>query len=298
MTAAAGAPQAWTVRALLVWARDWLAKKGADAPRLDAELLLARALGCERIRLYVDHDKPLAADELARFKALLQRRAAREPVAYILGAKEFYGRPFRVEVEGRRAFIPRPETELLVQAVLQALDARAPDGAGLKALDLCCGSGAIGVTLAAEREGLEVDLVELSPEALEVARANAAALAPRARVLAGDLFAPLAPGTRYHAIAANPPYIPEPERPTLPPDVVDHEPHLALFGGRDGLAVVRRLVAEAPRWLSPGGLLAFELDPLQAAEAARLCEAAGLAGAAVQRDLAGLDRLVTARAPG
>ena len=283
--------QLWTVRSLLNWARGWLEKKGIESPRLDAELLLAHALQVPRIKLYVDHDKPLQPDELARFKALLLRRAGREPVAYLLGSKEFYGRPFAVD---RRAFIPRPETELLVQAVLQHLDGMP----GLRALDLCCGSGAIGVTLAAEREGLLVDLVELSPETAEVARANASVHAPgRAQVLVGDLFAPLTPGTRYAAIATNPPYIPLGDRAALAPEIEGHEPHLALFGGESGLEVIRRIVAEAPRWLSPGGLLALELDPAQAAQAVRLSEAAGLLGARVENDLAGLPRLLLARAP-
>ena len=288
--------QVWTVRTLLAWARGWLEKKGIESPRLDAELLLANALGAPRIKLYAEFDKPLQPEELARFKGLLLRRAEREPVAYVLGAKEFYGRPFAVD---KRAFIPRPETELLVQAVLQHLDrlAAVAPGQPLRALDLCAGSGAIGVTLAAERETLDVDLVELSPETAEVAKANAASHAPgRARVLVGDLFAPLAPGTRYAAIATNPPYIPLGDRGSLAPEIVGHEPHLALFAGESGLEVIRRIVAEAPRWLSPGGLLALELDPGEAVEAVKLCEAAGLGGATVENDLAGLPRLLLARA--
>jgi release factor glutamine methyltransferase len=283
----------WTVRELLSWSRDWLARKGVESPRLDAELLLARALGVERIRLYVEHDKPLQPDELARFKALILRRAEREPVAYLLGEKEFYGRRFAVD---RRCFIPRPETELLVQALLQHLGPQRPAGPEAdprRALDLCCGSGAVGVSLAAERPGLQVDLVELSPEAAEVARANAAALAPgRARVHEGDLFAPLPAGRRYAVIAANPPYVPAGEAPRLQPEVVGHEPHLALFGGADGLEVVRRILAVAPGWLEPGGLLALELDPPEGAEAVALALAAGFASARLEADLAGLDRML------
>jgi release factor glutamine methyltransferase len=296
------AEQAWTVRSLLVWAREWLAKKGVENPRLDAELLLARALECDRVRLYVEHDKPLGGAELARFKALIMRRAEREPVAYILGAKEFYGRPFAVD---KRAFIPRPETELLVQAALQhfgwRLTAKAESQRRLRALDLCAGSGCVGVTLAAELDSLEVDLVELSPEAAEVARANAATLAAgRATVHVGDLYAALAaqePEQRYDAIVSNPPYVPLRDRAKLAPEIAAHEPGLALFGGEDGLEVVRRIVAAAPRWLSPGGLLALEIDPPQAHAVVALCEAAGLAGAKVTQDLAGLDRIVAAVEP-
>ena len=284
--------QAWTVRSLLAWARDWLGKKGIESPRLDAELLLARALNCDRMRLYIDIDKPPQADELVRFKALLLRRAGREPVAYILGAKEFYGRAFAVDA---RAFIPRPETELLVQAALQAL-AEADAQEGVRALDLCAGSGAIGVSLAAERDGLLVDLVELSPGAAEVARANAAAHgAGRATVHLGDLYAPLPPARRYSVIASNPPYIVLRDRAELAPEIAEHEPALALFGGEDGLDVIRRIVAGSPRWLAPGGTLLLEIDPPEAAAVVALCEAAGLASARVAKDLAGQDRIVSAR---
>ena len=296
--------QAWTVRSLLAWARDWLGKKGIESPRLDAELLLARALKCDRMRLYIDIDKPPQADELSRFKALLLRRAEREPVAYILGAKEFYGRAFAVDA---RVFIPRPETELLVQAALQALGgagtqdeanghAEASALSGARALDLCAGSGAIGVSLAAEREGLLVDLVELSPEAAEVASANAASHgAGRATVHTGDLYAPLPPERRYAVIASNPPYIPLRDGAQLAPEISRHEPALALFGGDDGLEVIRRIVAGAPHWLSPGGTLLLEIDPPEAAAVVALCEVAGLSLARVTKDLAGQDRIVSAR---
>ena len=279
----------WTIRTLLAWAREWLEKKGVDSPRLDAELLLASALSCDRVRLYVDIDKPLGADELAKFKALIQRRGAREPVAYILGTKEFYGRPFEV---APGVFIPRPETELLVQLAISAL---AQEG---RVLDLCAGSGAVGVSIAAERPGVLVDLVELSPAAAAVAARNAEKHAPgRVRVLHGDLYAALPERVRYNVIVANPPYVPTAHLQTIPPDVLDHEPHLALFGGEDGLDVVRRVIASARDWLVPGGLLAVEIDPAQGAKAIELCTQAGLTGVRVDRDLAGLDRHAVGRNP-
>ena len=282
----------WTVRSLLSWAREWLATKGVDSPRLDAELLLASALGCDRVRLYIDVDKPLTPEELARFKPLLQRRAAREPVAYILGSKEFYGRSFDV-CPG--VFIPRPETELLVQLALEAM-AR---GAAVRVLDLCAGSGAVGVSVAAERPQARVDLVELSPEAAGVARRNAQKHAPgRAAVLQGDLYAPLPPGLRYQVIVANPPYVPLRQGRTLAPDILDHEPHLALFGGDDGLDVVRSVIAGLRERLVPGGFFGTEIDPPQSGEVVEMCKTAGLTGVRVVRDLAGLDRHVTGRAAG
>jgi release factor glutamine methyltransferase len=278
--------ETWTVRSLLVWAREWLAKRGVENPRLDAELLLASALGCDRIRLYIDGEKPLSPEELARFKPLLQRRGAREPVAYILGVKEFYGRPFAV---GPGVFIPRPETELLVQLALEALP---PDG---RVLDLCAGSGAIGVTIAAERPQARVDLVEASPEAAAFARANAERHAPgRAQVHEGDLFAALPAPGRYHAVVSNPPYVPLRDKPRLAREL-DHEPAMALFSGDDGLSVIRRLTGAARGWLEPGGLFAVEIDPAQADETRELFEANGFIGVKVQRDLAGLPRHVAGR---
>lgn len=279
----------WTVRSLLTWAREWLANKGVESPRLDAELLLASALRCDRVRLYIDVDKPLTPEELARFKPLVQRRAAREPVAYILGMKEFYGRSFEV-CPG--VFIPRPETELLVQLALEAV----PRGAPVRVLDLCAGSGAVGVSVAAERPEAQVELVELSPPAAEMARRNAHKHAPgRAAVLEGDLYGPLPPGQRYQVILANPPYIPLPHRATLAPDILEHEPHLALFGGEDGLAVVRPVIAGLRERLLPGGLFGTEIDPPQSGPVAEMCKAAGLTSVRVVRDLAGLDRHVTGR---
>ncbi|HET7787841.1 MAG TPA: peptide chain release factor N(5)-glutamine methyltransferase [Myxococcales bacterium] len=283
--------ETWTVRSLLQWARDWLARKGVENPRLDAELLLAHALGCDRVRLYVDADKPLGAGELARFKPLIRRRGAREPVAYILGSKEFYGRPFEVE---KGVFIPRPETELLVRLALEHLD----KGAAARALDLCSGSGAVGITLAAERPLAQVDLVELSPEAARVAERNAGKHAPgRTRVLCGDLFAALPGPARYDVITANPPYVPTVHGRQLAPDILDHEPHAALFAGEDGLSVIRRIAAGLPDWLSQGAIFVTEIDPGQAAAVAGLLRDAGLVQVRVERDLAGLDRHVTGRGP-
>ena len=279
-------PETWTVRSLLMWAREWLSKKGVENPRLDAELLLARALGCDRLRLYIDPDKPLTPEELARFKPLVQRRGASEPVAYILGSKEFYGRPFEV---GPGVFIPRPETELLVRLVLDHL----PTDADVRVLDLCSGSGAVGASIAAERPRARVDLVELSDAAAEIASRNAEKhAAGRARVFRGDLFAALPESIRYDAIAANPPYVPAPDEPKLAPDILRHEPRLAIFGGEDGLSVIRRIVEGVPGWLAPGGLFVTEIDPSQGRAVADLLTAAGLRDVRVERDLAGVDRHV------
>jgi release factor glutamine methyltransferase len=280
--------ETWTVRSLLQWAREWLARRSVESPRLDAELLLAHALRCDRLRLYVDIDKPVTAEELARFKPLIQRRAAREPVAYILATKEFYGRPFEV---GPGVFIPRPETELLVRLVLETMR----EGPG-RVLDLCAGSGAVGLSVAAERPEIQVDLVEKSEEAAVVARRNGERHAPgRARIFSGDLYAGLPERARYDAIAANPPYVPDAHSHRLAPEIVEHEPHLALFAGADGLEVIRRMVAGLGDWLGPAGLFVTEIDPSQGETVSGMLREKGLSEVRVERDLAGLDRFVLGR---
>ncbi len=275
----------WTPLRLVEWTQGYFARCGVDAPRLTAELLLASALGCDRVRLYLDFDKPVGEAELAAYRALVKRRAAGEPTAYLTGRREFYGRTFRADP---RALIPRPETELVVEAALAAL----PDGGA--ALDLCTGSGCIGVTLALERPSARVAAADLSPEALALARENAAALGARVDFYQGDLYEPLPPDLRFDVIAANPPYVPTPEVPKLARELF-HEPMVALDGGQGGLGVAGRLIAEAPRRLRPGGTLVVEMHESHAERFPQLCREAGFASAESRRDLAGLWRYVVAR---
>lgn len=277
----------WTPLELLAWTQEFFARKGVDAPRLTAEVLLAHALGCDRVRLYLDFDKPLGEPELARYRELVRRRAEGEPTAYVVGRREFYGRPFRCDP---RALVPRPETELLVEAALAALPA---DGT---ALDLCTGTGCVGLTLALERPGARVTLVDLDEAAAALARENAAALGAGGEVLVGDLYGPVPSGARFDVVVANPPYVPAGELGGLEREVL-REPRLALDGGPDGLAVLRPLVAGALPRLVPGGLLALEIHEGQAESVPGLCRAAGFAGAELRRDLARLPRVVVARAP-
>lgn len=279
----------WTPLKLLAWTQGYFARASVDAPRLTAEVLLAHALGCERIRLYLDFEKPVVEAELARFRALVKRRAEGEPTAYVVGAKEFYGRSFRCDA---RALVPRPETELLVQAALERL----PSDGGV-ALDLCTGSGCVGVTLALERPGARVVATDLSADAVALAEENAQALGAELELLRGDLFAPVPADLRFHVVAANPPYVPTAEMPGLAREL-HREPALALDGGADGLAVTRRLVAEAPARLRPGGALVVEMHESHAGALPALCLQAGFATAEARRDLAGLPRLVVARAKG
>jgi release factor glutamine methyltransferase len=282
---AAGEP--WTPLRLIAWTQGYFARGGVDAPRLTAEILLAHALGCDRVRLYLDFDKPLGERELSAFRELVRRRAAGEPTAWLTGQKEFLGRPFRVDA---RVLVPRPETEELALAALAAL----PEGGS--ALDLGTGSGCIAVSLALGRPGARVAAVDLSPEALALARENGAALRAEVEWLEGDLYAALPAGRRFDVVVANPPYVPSGELAGLSREV-RREPRLALDGGPDGLAVLRRVVAGAPAHLAPGGALLVEIHESHAEAVPRLCAEAGLPGAELRRDLAGLPRWVVARLP-
>jgi release factor glutamine methyltransferase len=277
--------ETWTPLRLLGWTQGFLAGKGVDAPRLTAELLLAHALGCDRVRLYLDFDKPLGDPELARYRELVKRRAGGEPTAYLTGAREFFGHRLAVDA---RVLIPRPETEALVELALAAL----PEGGA--ALDLGTGSGALAIALQLGRPGAAVTAVEVSSAALEVARANAAALQATVAFLEGDLYAPLPPGSRFDVIVSNPPYLPSGELAGLQREV-QREPRLALDGGADGLAVLRRVVAGAPARLKAGGLLLLEMHESHLDSLPALCRAAGFASAEPRHDLAGLPRLTLAR---
>ena len=275
----------WTPLKLLNWTQGFFAGKGVDAPRLTAELLLASALGCDRVRLYLDFDKPIGAPELASYRELVKRRAGGEPTAYLTGSREFFGHRLAVDP---RVLIPRPETEQLAELALAAL----PEGGA--ALELGTGSGALAIALSLGRPGASVTAVELSPGALEVARANAEALGAPVTFLGGDLYAPLPPDGRFDVIVSNPPYVPTGELSRLQREV-QREPRLALDGGADGLAVLRRVVAGAPARLTAGGTLLMEMHESHLETLPALCLAAGFASAEARRDLAGLPRLTLAR---
>jgi release factor glutamine methyltransferase len=278
----------WTPLRLLGWTQEFFARKGIDAPRLTAELLLARVLRCDRVRLYLDFDKPVAEPELATYRELVRRRGEGEPTAYLTGAKEFYGRRFQVDA---RVLVPRPETELVLEAALAAL----PEGGS--ALDLCTGSGVLGVTLGLERKGARVVATDLSADALAVAAENAAALGATVEFRQGDLFVPVPSGERFHVLVSNPPYVPTGELAGLSAEV-QREPRGALDGGPDGLTLIRTIVAGAPERLLPGGALVVEMHERHLEVLPRLCLAAGFERAEAKRDLAGLPRLVVAHMAG
>ncbi|MBI2395704.1 MAG: peptide chain release factor N(5)-glutamine methyltransferase [Deltaproteobacteria bacterium] len=287
-------PRDWTIRDVVAWMTDDLRKRSVEGARLDAELIVAQALGIDRVKVIVEGQRLLDPQELEAIRALFKRRRGLEPVAYLRGFREFYGRPFRVD---RRVLIPRPDTETLIDVALERL--RGHD-LGARVVDLCTGSGCVAITLKLERPTLTVDATDLSEGAIAVARDNAQRLGAvwNVRFAAGDLFGPLGPPRRIHdLVVANPPYIATGEIAQLQPDIRDHEPRLALDGGEDGLVVVRRIVAEAPQWLRPGGALALELAAGQAEEVERLFLAAGFDDVRRAVDYGGHERVVSGRVP-
>lgn len=281
----------WTMREALTWTTGYFERTGVDGPRRSSEWLLSAATGLTRVEIYAHHDRPLTPHERAAFRAGIERRAAGEPLQYVTGEM-----PFRHLVLTVRpgVFIPRPETEVLVDAVLESL-------AGVEAplvADLCTGSGAIAVSTAFECPAAVVHATEIVPDTAEVARANCdrAGVGDRVTVHEGDLFAPLPAGLagRFDVVASNPPYIPTADLAALPAEVAAHEPAIALDGGPDGLDVVRRIVEDARVWLRAGGLLVIETD------AGRVKDTAGLMapwyeGVEVRQDLTGRDRIAIGR---
>ncbi|MCS5638517.1 MAG: peptide chain release factor N(5)-glutamine methyltransferase [Myxococcota bacterium] len=288
-----GGERTWTVLDLLKWTTDHFAAKGLESPRLDAELLLAHALGLRRLDLYLRYEDVVGAGERARYRELIGLRAGKRiPVALLLGEKEFWSLKFKVSGE---VLTPRPDTETLVEAALSCLpDAERP----YRVLDVGTGSGAVALSLAHEKPLSEFTATDISPAALEIARANAEALgkANSVRFLEGNLFEPVE-GERFDLIVANPPYLALAEADTLAPEL-EHEPRQALFGGDDGYSVLRPLVEQAPGLLAPGGWLILEVDPRQAETVASWLRAAGLGKAQLRMDLAGRARVVMARWPG
>jgi release factor glutamine methyltransferase len=242
------------------------------------------------VKLYMAFDQPVQKDELANFRALIERRVAGEPTAYLLGKREFYGRSFQVD---RRVLVPRPETERLVEQVLAALPKDEPQ----RIVDLCTGSCCIAATLAAERPHWRVLATDISSDALAVAKANVEALgvADRVELRQGDLFAPAA-DMRFHAVVSNPPYIAAGALPTLPREV-QREPHLALLSGPEGMDAITKIATDAPAHLEPNGLLALEIGDDQKALVQDLLNRLAYRDVQVLADWAGKDRVAMARRP-
>ena len=280
----------WTVRRILDWTIPHLKKHGSESPRLDAEILLAHARGCQRIQLYTHFDDPLTEPQRAAMRDLVKRRSAAEPVAYLVGHREFFGLDFAVTSD---VLIPRPDTETLVVEAIEWLKQRSQP----RVLDIGTGSGCIAISLAMNCRQAQVTAIDLSAAALAIAQQNAEkhGVTDRIRFLHGDLFAPLADNEQFDLIASNPPYITSAEMETLQPDVRLHEPHSALDGGPDGLDVIRRLIAAAPPHLAAGGSLLIEIDGAQADSVTQLLAAnSHYEEIAVLKDLAKQPRVVRA----
>jgi release factor glutamine methyltransferase len=283
-----------TVRERLDDAVVRLTRAGVETPGVDAEWLLAAALGVSRGRLRLTGDHSMTDASVARYEAWVERRARREPLQHILGTQAFRDLTVRV---GPDVLVPRPETELLVSWALGLLP---PSGVRPLVLDVGAGSGCIACALATERPDVRVVAVEVSPAAVALARENVAALglARRVTVTVSDLFSALAP-VRADLIVSNPPYIPSGVVDTLAPEITGHEPRIALDGGPDGLSVIRRLVGESPRWLRPGAPLVLETSGNeQAGDVVALMREAGFMDIATRRDLAGVTRFVSGRKGG
>ena len=283
--------QIWTIGRILKWTEEYFGQKGVESPRLDAEVMLSHVLGKQRIYLYVHFDEPLQAEELAAYRTMIKQRIDRVPVAYILGEKEFMGLTFKVTPD---TLVPRPDTEILVQAAVDRL--KQWTDADVRLADIGTGSGAICLSVLSMLDNIVADTVDISPAARAVAEENAAALGLSERVTfhTGDLLAPIRE-QQFTAILSNPPYIPEADIQGLAPEVRCKEPMTALSGGKDGLDFYRRLCDEAPAMLTDDGFMAFEVGIHQATEVAQLAEASPLiVRTEILKDYAGIDRVVVA----
>ncbi len=283
--------ETWTVKKLLEWTQKFLREKEIDSPRADAEILLAHVLKCKRIDLYVRSEEE--PDETLRttYKGLIKRRVEGCPVAYLVGQKDFFLLTFEVTPA---VLIPRPETEdLVVETLLLMKEHSSP-----RILDIGTGSGCIAISIAHQNKFAQVTAIDVSEEALTVAIRNAArnSLAERIRFLESDLFAAIAEGECFDVVVSNPPYIAEPEFAGLSVDVREHEPKLALDGGPDGLRIYRRLIADAPRFLKPGGTLLLEIGWKQEAQVRELLEGQGsFESIQTFKDNAGHPRVIKAK---
>lgn len=284
-------PTVWTVRSLLTWTTKHFQSKGIDDPAKEARILLAHVLGCRPIDVLTRYDDQPTDAERQQYRDLIRRRLDGCPVAYLVGSKDFFLLTFEVTPA---VLIPRPDTETLVQAGLAVLKGR-PNPT---VLDLGTGSGCVAVSLAHQVKAARVTAVDVSPQACEVARRNAArhGVGERVTVVEGDLFAPLPADARFDLVVSNPPYIPPAEIDALDAGVRNFEPRQALDGGPDGLTFYRRMAADAGRFLTPGGHLLVEVGWTQDAAVRELLTQAGWTVLDSVKDMGGRWRVVRARA--
>lgn len=292
-TDAVPSPDQWTVRRVLEWTIGHLKKHGSDSPRLDAEVLLAHARGCSRIQLYTAYDEVLSEPVRQKMRDLVKRRTNAEPVAYLVGMKEFYSLAFEVN---RHTLVPRPETELLVMEALRLLKPiPAP-----RILEIGVGSGCISAAIAVNHKGAQIVGVELNSDTRDVAQRNIERhkVSDRVELRCGDLFAPLSPGEQFDLLISNPPYVPTAEISQLDPTVREHEPHGALDGGTDGLDCIRRIAAGAGEFLRPDGDILLEFSPEQAESVRQVLTENQFTKVTVLNDLGQVARAACARRGG
>ena len=281
-----------TVLEVIKKTTEFLAGKGIESPRLNAELLVGHSLGLARMQLYLQFERPLTEAELEKIRPLVRRRGQHEPLQYVLGETEFFGLKLKVD---RRSLIPRPETERLVEL---ALAARTSPPSTV--LDLGTGTGAIALAIAKACAEAKVTAIDVSAEALALARENAMAtgLAERVDFLESDWFAALPAGATFELIVANPPYLSAEETAATAREVREFEPASALTAGENGLAALRRIFEQALSYLEPGGVLAVETGIHQHEQLRAIAEAAGYREFESRQDLTGRDRFVIARREG
>lgn len=289
------ADEPWTIGRLLKWTTDFLTARGADSPRLDAEVLLAHALGCKRIELYTRFDEVPADAQRTAFRELVRERAAGKPVAYLVGKREFYSLPFRVTPD---VLIPRPETELLLVRLLDLAKQHSSAGRDIEIADVGTGSGILAVCAARSLPAARVTAVDISSAALTVARENAKALGVGDRIefVESDLFAAVDHQRYFDFVVSNPPYIRSDEMAGLMQDVRKFEPRQALEAGSRGTEVIERLIPQAAERLLPGGWLLIEISSTIEPEVRALLAAeARLDPQPTIKDLAGHFRVALAR---
>lgn len=278
-------PETWTVLKVLEWTKGYLAEKGVENARLEAEWLLCAVTGLDRMGLYLNFDKPLLDTELSAYRALVARRAKREPLQYILGNQEFMGLEFET---APGVLIPRYDTEVLVEEALKR------SATVKKALDIGLGSGCIAVALAAKLPDAEVWGVEQSRQALDLSLRNAERNGVTIKIVEGSLFVPVV-GELFDLIVSNPPYIPTADIETLQSEVRDYEPREALDGGADGLDFYRQIVPQASDYLTHGGWLLVEIGIGQTVTVRELFASAGFSDLFVAQDAASIERVVGGR---
>ncbi len=281
----------WTIMKILNWTKQYFEAKGVENPRLDAEVLLCAVLKCQRITLYVDFERPLSEEELATYREYVRRRGNFEPLAYILGERAFMRNTFKVN---KATLVPRPETELLVESLVRIAPLLKREG-DVKILDIGTGSGAIIVSLLDYLPNAKGVGVDISVDALIVAKENSEKIGVTGRIgfVRSDVFSKLPLEKKFDIIVSNPPYIPAGDIAGLDKDV-QQEPRGALDGGADGLDFYRRITAEAMDHMAEEGVLAFEIGIGQAAAVQQLCLDAGFVKTAVRKDYAGIERMVFA----